>query len=471
MIKNGDKQFELFNSIFIETLDLQNIKTTENKHMNYILYQSRYFIFSLSFFCLLCSCNAQSKKKPSTKITKSEIRLTDEGYRFFLNGEPFYIKGAGLGDLSSLETLHKHGANAFRTWSTDNGRVVLDQAQELGLKVMMGVWVGLERHGFDYDDEKAVQQQLESIREQVLELKDHPALIIWGIGNEMNHHSKNPKVWDAVNDISKMIHEVDPHHLTTTPLAGIDKNNVDLVGQRASDLDFLSIQLYAAMDILPELITKSNYNGPLLVTEWGATGYWEVGKTEWGAPLENNSSVKADFYRSRYEKSIVSQSQQVIGSFVFLWGQKQERTPTWFGMFMPDGNETESVDIMHYVWNGKWPENRTPRLHDFTLDGQRAVDNIKLKAGNTYLSKVVATDPDDDKLIFSWEIMRESETQKTGGDAEHIPDIIKGLFTENADSTASFIAPSKPSAYRLFIYVEDGRFHTAHANIPFWVGD
>ena len=334
---------------------------------------------------------------------------------------------------------------------------------------MMGIWVGLERHGFDYDDEKAVQRQLESIREQVLELKDHPALIIWGIGNEMNHHSKNPKVWDAVNEISEMIHELDPHHLTTTSLAGIDKKNVDLISHRASDLDFLSIQLYAAIEILPELITKSNYKGPLLITEWGATGYWEVGKTEWGAPLENNSSVKADFYRSRYEKSIVSQSQQVIGSFVFLWGQKQERTPTWFGMFMPDGNETESVDVMHYVWNGEWPENRTPRLIDFTLDGKRAVDNIKLKVGSSYSAQVKASDYDGDELIYRWEIMEESQSNKSGGDAEYIPDVINGLFPDNTDSSTSFLAPSQPGAYRLFIYVEDGNRHSAHANIPFWV--
>lgn len=437
--------------------------------MKYIIFKNRYLIF-ISLFVLLCSCNAQNKKKSKTDITKSEIRLTDEGYRIFLNGESFYIKGAGLADNGNLEALKNHGANACRTWSTDNGKEILDQAQELGMKVMMGVWVGLERHGFDYNNEKAVKEQLESIRKRVMELKDHPALMIWGIGNEMNHQSKNPKVWDAVNDISKMIHEVDPHHLTTTPLAGIDKRNVDLIANRAPDLDFLSVQLYAPIDVLPQIIARSSYEGPLLITEWGATGYWEVGKTQWGAPLENNSSVKADLYRSRYQNSIISQS-QVMGSFVFLWGQKQERTPTWFGMFMADGNETESVDVMHYVWNGKWPENRTPRLHDFTLEGQRAVNNIKLKAGKAYTAQVEVSDPDNDKLIFRWEIMKESGSTKSGGDAEYIPDTVKGLFPDNTNENTKFLAPSESGAYRLFIYVEDGNNHTAHANIPFWVED
>jgi hypothetical protein len=414
--------------------------------------------------------SSSGQETTSKNILKSEIRQTDAGYRLFLNGDPFYIKGAGLGN-GSMEALAAQGANAVRTWSTDDGKEVLDKAHELGLKVMMGIWVGLERHGFDYNDKEAVKRQLEDIRKQVLELKDHPALMLWGVGNELNHESKNPKIWNALNDISKMIHEVDPNHLTTTPLAGIDKKYVDLVAERAPDLDFLCTQMYAGIEVLPRLIQESSYKGPLLITEWGATGWWEVGKTAWGAPLENNSSQKADFYLSRYQKSIQTQSKQVMGSFVFLWGQKQERTPTWFGMLMPNGDETESVDVMHYIWKGAWPKNRSPRLEDFTLNGKRAMNNIKLKANNRYETSVRVSDPENDALTFRWEIMEESTTNKTGGDAEYIPESLNDLFAKNANANTSFTAPSKPGAYRLFVYIDDGNKHTAHANIPFWVDE
>lgn len=428
----------------------------------------------LLFSGSLVACNAGVELDANAEISKSEIRKTEAGYRLFVNDEEFYIKGAGL-EYGSIEALAKHGANAFRTWRTNNGRrsgrEVLDEAHKYGLKVMMGIDVGRERHGFDYDDEAAVQAQLERIRKEVSALKDHPALIAWGIGNELNHHAENPKVWDAVNEISKMIHEIDPHHVTTTSLAGMHKKDVDLIRQRATDLDLLSVQMYAEIEILPQRIAESNYDGPLLVTEWGATGYWEVAKTEWGAPLENNSSVKADFYRSRYKKAIQSQSELVIGSFVFLWGQKQERTPTWFGMFMPDGQESEAIDAMHYVWNGTWPENRSPRLSDFTLEGQRAPNNIRLIAGGSFGAQVSVEDPDGDPLVYRWEIMRESNSKATGGDAERVPEAIGGLFSSDADSIAEFKAPMETGAYRLFIYVEDGQDHTAHANIPFYVED
>ncbi|MCR9153352.1 MAG: hypothetical protein NXI09_04525 [Bacteroidetes bacterium] len=431
------------------------------------------FVLLLSIVGALASCQNSNTPKSSERITKSEIRLTDEGYRLFLNDTVFYVKGAGLGN-DKLEDLKAHGANAFRTWSASSGTYsgleVLDKAAENDLKVAMGLGLGLERHGFDYDDGAAVKKQKERIRQQVLKLKDHPALMIWVLGNELNHHSENPKVWDALNDIVRMIHEIDSNHLCTTPLAGMKAEDVKLVQERCPDLDFLSVQLYGEIEILPELIAEAAYEGPLMITEWGATGYWEVEKTKWGAPIENHSSLKADFYGSRYKTAIASQSQQVMGSFVFFWGQKQERTPTWFGMYLANGQETEAIDVMHHIWTGAWPENRSPRLEDFSLEGHYPADNIRLKTGAIYQAQASASDPDQDSLQYRWLIMRESESTATGGDREEIPESLD-LFTGSVDHRAEFKAPSDTGAYRLFVYVEDGQNHSAHANIPFWVYD
>ena len=44
--------------------------------------------------------------------------------------------------------------------------------------------------------------------------------------------------------------------------------------------------------------------------------------------MEETSSQKAAVYQSRYEASVQQDKTQCLGTYVFLWGQKQERTPT-----------------------------------------------------------------------------------------------------------------------------------------------
>jgi hypothetical protein len=275
-------------------------------------------------------------------------------------------------------------------------------------------------------------------------------------------------VFDAINDISRMIHDVDGAHPTTTALAGFNLELAGLSEQRAPDLDFLSVQLYRDAPNLPRRIEEMDYDGPLLVTEWGAIGHWEVPTSDWGAPIEQNSSEKAASYLAAYN-AIMSNGGQVFGSYVFLWGQKQERTPTWYGMFLEDGTETEAVDVMHHLWNDAWPDNRSPRIEGMRLDDRTAYDSIVITAGEQYTASVVANDPDGDALMFRWEIMRESEATQTGGDAEETPETLPGLISAGGNDRVLVTAPADPGAYRLFVYVHDGHGNAGHANTPFRV--
>ena len=410
-----------------------------------------------------------------------ELRNENGKYLLYVDGEPFYIKGAGL-EFGDIARLAEHGANSFRTWRTDNGeqtgQEVLDEAHANGLMVAMGLEIAREREGegrgyfgFDYDDPEAVAEQLERVRAEVMAYKDHPALLMWGIGNELNLGATNPAVWDAVNEISEMIHEVDGNHPTTTMLAGIGPELVADIEERAPDLDFLSIQMYADIENLPQRIADAGYEGPYVITEWGATGHWEVEKTPWDAPIENNSSVKADLYRERYQTAIASDSTTGLGSYVFLWGQKQERTPTWYGMFLPTGEETESVGVMEALWTDETPANRAPRLEAATLDGKTAYDGITLTAGQPYPAEVASTDPDGDGLRYAWEVRHEATELSEGGDDEPTPDAVPGLIDDTEASSITLTAPEEAGAYRLFVYVYDGQEHAAHANIPFYVNE
>ena len=404
----------------------------------------------------------------SCRVTLTEV---DGAHRLAVDGKPFFVQGAG-GESGRIDALGRRGANALRTWSTRDAGRVLDEAQAAGLMVLMGLSVTPERHGFDYDDVGAVRGRLDALTEEVRSWKDHPALLGWGIGNELNLGAENPAVWNAVNDIAAMIHDVDGNHPATTMLSEIRKPVVDEIAVRAPEVDFLSIQMYGAIVNLRARIDEAGYAGPYLVTEWGATGHWEVPTTEWGAPIEQTSSEKADAVLERYRTAILSDAEHCMGSFVFLWGQKQERTPTWYGLFTERGEETEAIDVMEYVWTGRRPKVCAPRLTDITIDGRGRYDNVTLASGERATAVLEVEVPGGDNtgnVRVRAEILPEATIVGEGGDYEPRPEAVPGLIRSVGPDTISFAAPASPGPYRLFAYVQDEHNHAATANLPFLV--
>lgn len=422
----------------------------------------------------VCQSSEQDLSDQGSGSGAIPVEVVRDGDRWTLvrGGQPYVIKGAGTNGGNVAE-LAASGGNSFRNWrdvGSPDGLPVLDEAQRLGLTVAMCLPIGRERHGFDYDDPEAVRRQFEFARSEVLRYKDHPALLLWIIGNEPDLNYTNPKVFDAINDISKMIHEVDGLHPTTTALSFSFKQElVTHVKQRMPDLDIVSVQKYADIVNLPKYIDQAGIDRPYLVTEWGPVGHWEVDKTAWGAPIEPSSSEKAAHYGENFEGVIEAHSDRILGSYAFLWGQKQERTPTWYGMFLEDGSVTEAVDVMHHAWNGAWPANRSPKMEGLFLDARVAHEDIVLEPARRYTARAIAADPDGDPLTYRWELRRESDATQVGGDKEAVPEAIPGAVAGIEDGGATVSAPEQAGAYRLFVYVYDGKGHAGHANIPFRV--
>ncbi|MCC3153227.1 glycoside hydrolase family 2 TIM barrel-domain containing protein [Hymenobacter sp. BT770] len=398
---------------------------------------------------------------------KVEVRQTNGRYELLRAGKPYFVRGAGGGKFP--ERIAAYGGNSIRTWGTADAPRVLDAAHANGLTVMMGLDVARERHGFNYDDPQAVAAQLQKIKAEVLKYKDDPAVLLWGIGNELNLEYKNPKVWDAVNGIAQMIHEVDPNHPTTTVLAGLKQREVALIKSQCPAVDILSINTYAGLAAIPKQVREAGWAGPYLVTEWGPTGHWESQQMPWKAAVEETSSQKAAVYKSRYEASVAQDKTQCLGTYVFLWGQKQERTPTWYGLFTEDGQESEVVDVMQYLWSGKWPKNRAPHIASLRLNGKQARDTVYVQASQPYPAEAEVTDPDKDALTYRWELLPESTDLKNGGDRESRPAAIPGLLSAESKGHALLKAPSQAGAYRLFLFASDGKGNVATGNVPFYV--
>jgi len=405
---------------------------------------------------------------------KVEIVKTKDSYQLVRSGKPYIIKGAGLSN-DDIESVQAHGGNSIRNWSTNNKRIstqeLLDKALKNGVTVSLCLPLTPERSGFDYNNAELVKEQFDKMKRDVLKYRNHPALLSWIIGNELNHSYTNPAVYNAVNDISKMIHQLDPNHPTTTTVAGLYPSVLNEITTRAADLDFVSFQLYGKLFGLPKFLEDTGYNKPFMVTEWGAIGYWEMEKTAWETPVEMTSSEKAEIYQRGYQKVLLPLQNQLLGNYVFLWGQKQERTPTWFGLYTAEGEETEAVDVMHYIWNEKWPSNRTPTLNNMLLDNKTSRQNVTLKSGVTYKASVDSTDYEGDSLTYRWEVKAESMATQEGGDFEKNISNIENLIENPTVRNIQIKAPQTSGAYRLLVYVYDNHKHAAHANIPFYVED
>jgi hypothetical protein len=193
-------------------------------------------------------------------------------------------------------------------------------------------------------------------------------------------------------------------------------------------------------------------------------------RTDWGVPIETTSSEKADVFLRAYREVLEPLEGQLLGSYVFFWGQKQERTPTWFGMLTEDGNETEAVDVMHYAWTGQWPDNRTPRVERLLLDGKGGRSSAVLAAGQEVEAVFDVVDPEGGPLVYRWELKPESGATSEGGDYEAPIASLEGYLADPAAARTTLTAPP-PGKYRLFAYADDDQLHVAHANVPFLVVD
>ena len=398
-----------------------------------------------------------------------EIRHYGEKFVLYRHGKPFYIKGAA--GRERLAELKAAGGNAIRTWNHYGVDTLLDRAQELGLTVTVGLYLRPERHGFDYRDSAACRSQREYLRQVVLEHKDHPALLMWGVGNEMELNGTDDIVWQEVNRVARMIHELDPNHPTTTMIMPLPRT-ATLIATEAPAIDIIAINTFGELATVPEKIRKPWYNwdGPYLIGEWGGVGWWECEITDWQAPIEMKDQQKVAFYQERNGACMAIDTTRCLGSYVFYWGQKQERTHSWFSLFLESGEKTALVDAMQEIWTGEKPENLAPQINRLFLDGEDTYKRIYLEPGRRYEALVEAIDPEGDALQYQWELRPEGEyLGMTGGDIEAVPQPLPNLIEQENLARIWLQSPDSIGAYRLFVTVLDGKGSGTVANAPFFV--
>ena len=405
--------------------------------------------------------------KTYSQVSKVEVSTNTKGnFELLKNGIPYYIKGAGAKD--NFDLLVNSGANSIRIWSTNNSSL-LDSAHQYGLTVTLGLHVRPERSGMDYNNEYAVKGQIEKLKNEVLKYKDHPALLVWGIGNEVDLKYSNFKVWETIEILAKFIKEVDPNHPTMTVIAGVDPSKAYYIKKYCPSVDILGLNVYGSIENAGANLRKFNWDKPYIVTEWGVNGPFEAKTTSWKAKVEPPNGFKADQRLRRYQELIVEDKERCLGSYCFLWGQKQESTATWHGMFLKNGNPTEAVDVMHYCWKGEWPNSRAPSIRDISLENIGWRKDHIIEPSNQATVKIDYSKYNNNKVYVEYVLYPEAFSNKIGGDIQKSPDPIPFEIVRQTENKLIFISPKKKGAYRLFAFVKNDKGQSSVANIPFLI--
>lgn len=387
------------------------------------------------------------------------------GYQLFRDGEPYYIRGAGAVDR--LDALAAAGGNSVRTWGSEQTAAVIDAAGALGLTVTAGLWIEHERHGFDYADDAAVAAQIRDHCAAVDRFKDHPALLMWAVGNEVSIEASQDRVWEVIEAVARYIKEVDPRHPVLTVLPHVSAAEVAAIRSHCPSIDLLGFNCYKGIDVIGADARRFGWDGPFIISEWGPDGNWEVAKTEWGAEIEPTSTDKATLRRQRYAR--ILEDPHCLGSYAFYWGQKQETTPTWFNLFLESGSPVEGVEAMEYLWTGRSVEPPAPRITPLKLNGVVAEASLVVPPQGSVEAEFTLWHAAADAVSVRWELLPESADKRVGGDREARPDTSELKVDREHPDRIVFAAPSTPGAYRLFVYVENAAGRAATANFPFLV--
>ncbi len=386
--------------------------------------------------------------------------------------KPFAVHGAG--GWHNLPLAASLGVNTLRTWGVEDllvnvdGKPLVDRAHELGLVIVAGLWLQHERQGMDYADADRLLAQRERIRQEVRRFRGHPAIILWDLGNEMEgptSPSGPERIWREVEVLARLVKAEDPTRPVMTTIAGASKEKIEAVRRYCPSLDLLGLNLYGGAHAVVTQLDLGGWTRPFMLTEFGPLGPWEVRQTAWGAPIEPDTRTKVANYLRAHATAVSDPKGRCLGTFPFFWGQKQETTSTWFGMFLPTGEKTPMVDGMGQLYSGQRPPNSSPvtePLHPNFANGSG-------RPGEEHTVEVIASDADADPLTYEWMVQDESRDRKVGGDDESIPPIHPECIVRISGPKAVLRLPVRPGAYRLFVYVRDGKGGGCSENVPFYV--
>ncbi|HVZ36923.1 MAG TPA: glycoside hydrolase family 2 TIM barrel-domain containing protein, partial [Polyangiaceae bacterium] len=202
------------------------------------------------------------------------------GRQLLVDGQAFQIRGVGWNPVptggnypadldyagfapTDIPLMAAAGINVVRTYDPLLDRSVLDQLYQAGIFVIESIYP------YGGDDVGVVTERVHAIA-------DHPAVLIWAVGNEWNYNGLYVSLSAAdslarLRQAAQLVKQADPNHPVATIYGEVPpKTTVDAM----PEIDLWGINAYRGLSF-GDLFTTwaSTSDKPIFLAEYGADAY------------------------------------------------------------------------------------------------------------------------------------------------------------------------------------------------------
>lgn len=406
------------------------------------------------FQIILLLCAFSSPLNAQTTLEK-----TEESWSMMVDGNPFEVKGVTFGydqDPKNFESYFKDlqflGVNTIRLWATnENTKQLLDTAHKYDIKVMVGIWMRHGRPGmedddsFNYLEDEAGMEAMYNDAIRVVETyKNHPAVLTWGIGNEVYLNTATDAEKEAYSKLLERIcgkiKTLDSNH----PITSVEAWTFGLEWWQkyVPSIDIYGLNSYGTgASFLQAELDKRAIDKPFIITEFGVTGEWDITEEKNGVKLEPTDTQKYEAITVGYTDWIKNKP-SCLGVYVFHYGNGNTFLAPWL-LTHYDTKYRPQYWAIRKAFTGKEPINHMPKINAFQLPGS------EIQSGTWIPVTLNVSDIEKEELEFNF-----SYNQRTGSRKRR--DQIKALnFRGNQTDGFEIQLPAEHGPIKVYVNVSD----------------
>jgi hypothetical protein len=279
---------------------------------------------------------------------------------------------------------------------------LLDKAEEYGIKVCAGFWID---YNLDLTDNNVRNILIADFQNYVSVFRNHPAVLMWVLGNEQNINNGNITEWYSLaNQLAQTAYDIEGINYHPAAIVNGGINNIGNINMSADDdsmpaIDIWGINIYAGYSFINNPSYPNFFNQymrlslkPLWISEYGIDAWDNINNVEsqkrqaswdshnWDEIAEQNICIGAtlmsysDEWWKMRQRNVHDNRGFSTDNMVY-----PDCTPDrffneeWWGIVSVSDNggnlDIVSPRLSYYAFKKRWAERLSPIIVDDFNDG------------------------------------------------------------------------------------------------------